>query len=358
MRRAKLRFGLLSGAVSLLIFLVLFLSALSGALVNSFTGAFNNLDAQVLVYSDSARDNIQGSRLEPGIVPQVAAVPGVAAAGALAITTSSAELPDGKSDLSIFGYTPNAPGTPGGLTDGRLPNAANETAADIPGAVVGDTLTLLPTNIKLTIVGVLKGAQFNAAPTAYVEIASYEAVQKAANPNAPFVPINAVAVNTEPGASPSTVADDITKTVPETKGYTLSNAIANIPGVSSVSQTFGILVGLTFIIGIVVIGFFFLILTVQKMKVFTLLRATGASTWRLTKTVSIQITAVVFLASIVASLLTYGALQGVNTGIPVSLSPSLVFTVVIAVWIFSLLTGLLSVRRIRAIDPASAAGAR
>jgi putative ABC transport system permease protein len=172
------------------------------------------------------------------------------------------------------------------------------------------------------------------------------------------VPINAVAINTNPGASASTVADDITKTVPGTKGYTLSSAIANIPGVSSVSQTFGILVGLTFIIGIVVIGFFFLILTVQKMKVFTLLRASGASTWRLTRTVSLQITAVVFLASIVSSLLTYGALQGVNTGIPVSLSPALVLTVVIAVWIFSLLTGLLSVRRISAIDPASAAGAR
>lgn len=358
MRREKLRFGLLTGAVSLLIFLVLFLSALSGALVNSFTGAFSNLEANVLVYSDSARGNIQGSRLEPGIVAAVAAVPGVAAAGGLATTTVSAELPDGKSDLSVFGYTPDAPGTPGGLTEGRLPNAANETAADIPGADIGDTITLLPTNIKLTIVGLLKGAQFNAAPTAYIDLTSYVATQKAANPSAPFVPINAVAVNTDPGASASAVADQITSAVPQTKGYTLSNAISSIPGVSSVTQTFGILVGLTFIIGIVVIGFFFLILTVQKMKVFTLLRATGASTWRLTETVSIQITAVVFFASIIASLLTYGALQGVNTGIPVSLSPVLVVIVVLAVWIFSLLTGLLSARRIRAIDPASAAGAR
>jgi ABC-type lipoprotein release transport system permease subunit len=36
----------------------------------------------------------------------------------------------------------------------------------------------------------------------------------------------------------------------------------------------------------------------------------------------------------------------------------LVVIVVLAVWIFSLLSGLLSARRIRAIDPASAAGAR
>ena len=104
MRRAKLRFGLLAGAVSLLIFLVLFLSTLSGALIESFTGAIKNLDANVLVYSDTARDNIQGSRLNPTVVAQVATVPGVAAAGGIATTTTSAVLPDGKGDLALFGF--------------------------------------------------------------------------------------------------------------------------------------------------------------------------------------------------------------------------------------------------------------
>ena len=76
MRRAKLRFGLLSVAVALLVFLVLFLSTLSGALIESFTGAIKNLNADVLVYSSSARDNIQGSRLNPTVTAQVADVPG------------------------------------------------------------------------------------------------------------------------------------------------------------------------------------------------------------------------------------------------------------------------------------------
>ena len=60
------------------------------------------------------------------------------------------------------------------------------------------------------------------------------------------------------------MAGQIAKTVPGTTGYTIPDAVAKIPGVSSVSQTFGILVGMTFVISIVVIGFFFLILTVQK----------------------------------------------------------------------------------------------
>ena len=358
MRRAKLRFGLLAGAVSLLIFLVLFLSTLSGALIESFTGAIKNLDANVLVYSDTARDNIQGSRLNPTIVAQVATVPGVAAAGGIATTTTSAVLPDGKGDLALFGFTPGQPGAPSGLTDGRLPSAANETAVDAPGATIGSTMTLLPSNIELQVVGILTGAQFNAAPTAYVDLPSYQAAIKATNPNAPFIPLNAVAVATDAGSDPATVAQTITDTVPGTTGYTVSTAVSKIPGVASVSQTFGILVGLTFIISIVVIGFFFLIPTVQKLRVFTLLRASGASPARLAGSVVFQITAVVVLASAIAVLLVWGALKGASSGIPVSLDPALVVVTVLAVWLFSLGAGLLSIRRIRSIDPATAAGAR
>lgn len=358
MRRAKLRFGLLAGAVALLVFLVLFLSTLSGALIESFTGAIKNLNADVLVYSDSARDNIQGSRLDPGVVAQVAQVPGVASAGGVATTSTTAQLPNGKGDLALFGFTPNKPGAPSRIDEGRLPTQVNETAVDIPGATVGSTIQLLPSNIELTIVGILSGAQFNAAPTAYVDLPSYNAAIKAANPNAPFVPLNAVAVSTAPGASPETVASAISTDVSGVTGYTIPTAVSKIPGVSSVSQTFGILVGLTFVISIVVIGFFFLILTVQKLGVFTLLRATGASPGRLAGSVVFQISAVVLIASVVAVALVWGALKGSSSGIPVQLDPGLAVGTVLAVWLFSLAAGLLSIRRIRSIDPATAAGAR
>ena len=136
------------------------------------------------------------------------------------------------------------------------------------------------------------------------------------------------------------------------------NAVSLIPGVGSISQTFGILVGLTFVIGIVVIGFFFLILTVQKLKSFTLLRALGASPRRLAGVVVQQITVVVLVASAIAVVLTLLAVRGLNSGIPVSLAPGLVIGVIASVLIFSLLAGLLSIRRVTTIDPFTAAGAR
>jgi putative ABC transport system permease protein len=74
--------------------------------------------------------------------------------------------------------------------------------------------------------------------------------------------------------------------------------------------------------------------------------------------VAIQITAVVLVSSVIALGLTLLAVQGLNTGLPVSLSPTLVIGTIAAVLVFSLLAGLLSIRRIARIDPATAVGAR
>ena len=354
-RRAKLRFSLLTGAVSLLVFLVLLLSTLSAALVGALVGALEGLRADGLVYADFARDNIAASRMDPQVVAAVAAIDGVTAAAPLSTFTTAGVIAGTAADVQVFGFEPDAPGAPSGLVDGRLPAAAGEAAVDGGGAAIGDVIVLDPAGTEFTVVGLLRGAQFNAIPTIYTPIATYDEAFAATNPGLPFVPINAVAFD---AADPTAVAASIETGVDGVSAYSRDEAVSLIPGIESISQSFGILVGLTFVIGIVVIGFFVLILTVQKLKPFTLLRAIGTSTGRLAATVAIQITLVVLIASAIAIGLTLLAVQGLNTGLPVSLEPSLIIGVVLSVWIFSLLAGLLSIRRIARIDPASAVGAR
>lgn len=358
MRRAKLRFGLLTGAVALLVFLVLLLSTLSNALVSSLVGALKGLQTQGLVYADSARDNIVASRLPAATIAAVADVPGVAAAAGLGTFTTKAELAGAATEVQVFGFQPTGPGAPAGLSSGRLPQAPGEAAVDGGGVAIGDVVVLDPGGTKLTVVGLIRGAQFNALPTAYVSLDTYNQAVTDANPGLPFVPINAVAFDVDAGQDPQTVAQAVAATVPGVTAYPLARAVELIPGISSITQSFGILVGLTFVIGIVVIGFFFLILTVQKMRAFTLLRAIGASNARLAGSVAVQIVVVVLLASALAVLLTLLAVRGLNTGIPVTLNPGLILGTVLAVLVFSLLAGLLSIRRIVRIDPATAVGAR
>jgi putative ABC transport system permease protein len=355
MRRAKLRFGLLTIAVALLVFLILLLTTLSNALISSLVGALKGLDTQGLVYSTSSQDNIAASRLAPETVAAVAAVPGVTAAAGVGTFTASASVAGVEGDLQAFGFTPDAPGRPTSLSAGRLPTTDTEVAID-GDAAIGDVVTL--GSQSLEVVGLLRGAQFNALPTAYMTLAAYERAVTEINPGLPFVPVNAVAFTIDDGATLAEVATAVTSAVDGVKAYSLDDAVASIPGIDSISQSFGILVGLTFIIGIVVIGFFFLILTVQKMRTFTLLRAVGSSSGGLARTVALQIAVVVILASVVALILTLLALQGINTGIPVSLDAVTVGSTIGAVLVFSLLAGLLSIRRIVRIDPSAAVGNR
>jgi putative ABC transport system permease protein len=132
------------------------------------------------------------------------------------------------------------------------------------------------------------------------------------------------------------------------------------PGVSSVSQSFGLIVGITFLIVIVVVGFFFQILTVQKLKSFAVLKAVGASNRSLAATVASQITVMVTLGVLVGAALLAGAAAGTRDVFAIAVDWGLIGITGFVVLAFSLVTGLFSIRRIVRQDPAEAAmgGAR
>ncbi len=359
MRRAKLRFGLLTAAVALLVFLIIFLTSLSGALLRSFTGALESLPADGLVYAEGSRANVQASRLAPDTVASVAAVPGVAAAAPLSVLAANATIAGQPGEVQLVGIQPDSPSQPEGLREGVMPRTATEVAIDASEAEVGvgDTIRVNGTSTDLRVTGRLVGTQIG-GDTAWITDEAYATLLSELNPGLPVVPINAVAFTVVDGADPVEVAAQVQQAVPGTEALEISAAVDAIPGVESVGQTFGLLVGITFVIGVVVVGFFFLILTVQKLKSFTLLRATGASTASLTGSVTTQIAAVVLIASAIATALAWAALNALSTGLAVAIDPMTTGGVVLAVLVASLLAGLLSVRRISQIDPATAAGAR
>lgn len=359
MQRSKLRFGLLTAAVSLLVFLIIFLSSLSGALLRAFTGAIESLPADGLVYAESSRANVQASRLDPRVTQQVQAVPGVADVGALSVLSANATVAGEPAQLQLIGVTVGGPSQPDGIREGSFPRGRSEVAVDASqvDVAVGDRIRVNGAQTELLVTGTLIGSQLG-TDTAWLTADGYEALVRELNPGLPVVPVNAVAFTVGEGVQPPAVAAEVQATVAGTQALAREDALAAVPGVESVSQTFGLLVGITFVIGVVVVGFFFLILTVQKLRTFTLLRASGASTRSLAGSVAGQIVAVVLLASAVAVVLAWAALQGLSTGLPVSIQPVTIGGTVAAVLLASLAAGLLSVRRIAQLDPASAAGAR
>ncbi len=359
-RRAKLRFGLLTGAVALLVFLILFQQALAGSLLGQFTGGLEHQSASVLVYSADARRTVDGSRILPQQLAEVAKIDGVAAAGPIGEGSFTAQLESGElQDTTIFGYELRGPGSPTTLSEGRLPERDGEAVASAAdagaGYGIGQRLRVVPGGTTVTIVGLAKDIQFNVQPTLFVSFSTYEDLVRTTNPDAKGVLPNLVGVEPASGVDVSTLAASITQEVGGVEALDLSTAVASLPGVSSIEQSFNIILGLAFVVVILLTGFFFLIITVQKTPSLTLLRAVGASGAFLLRSLVLQVVVVILAALAIAVTLTVFAVSAsASDTFTAKVDPRVLLISSAAILILGVAAAVGAMRRVVRIDPAAA----
>lgn len=363
-RRSKVRFILLTVAIGLLVFLAFFMQTLLVNLLGFFTGALEHQSATVLVYGKDARRSLEGSVVTPAQVAAVGAVDGVGTSGPLGERSFTVRANGKEVDAILFGYDLGAPGEPTKVANGLLPQRDGEgvgSAIDADqGFGVGDTVEIVPGGeaaqlpLPIRIVGTADRSRFSVLPTVFVSFATYQQAARVANPNATTVLPSAVAVIPAKGVSPAELAARINREVPGVDALTRDQAVSDAPGVSSVSQSFSLIIGLTYIVITIVIGFFFVILTVQKAASLTLLRAIGADTRTLVGALLVQVLIVVVLAlGIGAGILALAAL-GSSPVFPISADPALIARVGSTILVLALLAALVAARRIARIDPIDA----
>ena len=359
-RRAKLRFGLLTGAVALLVFLIFFQQSLAGSLLGQFTGGLEHQSATVLVYNADARRSVDGSRLLPQQVAAVSQVEGVAAAGPIGEGSFTIKLENGVlNDTTVFGYDLDGPGFPTTLSAGRLPQTDGEAVASASdasaGYAIGQRLTVVPGDAPVTIVGLAKDIQFNVQPTLFVSYPTYETLVRATNPDATGILPNLVGVEPVSGVDPTSLAASITQQVDGVEALDRGVAVASLPGVSSIQQSFAIILGLAFVVVVLLTGFFFLIITVQKIPSLTLLRAVGASGGFLLRNLVLQVLLVIAAALVIAIPLTAFALSAASSdGFAAKTEPSVLLVTSALIVVLGVAASVGAMRRVAKIDPAAA----
>lgn len=356
-RRAKVRFSLLAGAVGLLVFLILFQQALLTGLINQFIGALKHQSGEVLVYNGQARKNLEGSIILPAQQAAIAQVPGVADAAPLGEATFTVSAGGKERDTVIFGYELGRAGAPTTVIEGRLPAGPDEAVASekdrAEGYDLGDVVQVLPDGVKITVVGIARGINFSVNPVLFVDFSTYEDAKRTRNPDATAVLPSAIAIDVAPGTSASVVATRINDSVDGVQALTRQQAVDGAPGVVAVRQSFVVILGLFYLIVPLVTGLFFLILTFQKASALTLLRAVGARSRTLVGALLAQVVVVMVAGSLVAFGLYAAAIQGVkNLDLRVEVTPVAVTSLVVLV--LALLTSLVAVRRVLRIDPMAA----
>ncbi len=362
MKRAKVRFGLLTGAVGLLVFLILFQQTLLTGLVKQFIGAVERQSGEVLVYNDQARKNLEGSIVLP---EQQAAIEALATDSANGIVDASplgeatfTVIAGGEDrDTVIFGYELGRPGEPTSLVEGRLPQTDGEAVASEKdrdeGYDIGDVVRVQPDGVEITIVGIARDINFSVSPVLFVNWPTYESAKRTRNPDAQQILPSVMAIDVADATDPADVAALINREVEGVQALTRQEAVDGAPGVSSVRTSFGVILGLFYLVVPLVTGLFFLIVTFQKASALTLLRAIGAPVGMLVRGLLVQVVLVTGLGSLVAFGLYAGALQGVkNLGVRVEVMPAV--TTALIVLALALLTSLVAIRRVLRIDPIAA----
>ncbi|MGI9584412.1 MAG: ABC transporter permease [Acidimicrobiia bacterium] len=355
--RSKLKFGLLAAAVGLLFFLLLFLSTLSGSLVASFVGGIENANADLLVFSSDARRNVQASRFSPDAIADVAAVEGVASAAGMSETTLTVEIDGNREDLSLWGTEPGQPGDVP-VTEGRAAGSGEivmDRSAKALGFDIGTSILLIETGLTLEIVGFTDDRQYSVLPTGYTPSEVWNEVFFATFPGVPEAPVSIIAANVASEDQPDAIAGTITSTVPNTDAATPEEAASSTPGVSSISTSFNLILGITFSIVVIVIGFFFSILAVQKRQTFALLRAVGTSRPTVVFGIVAQIVITTGLGIAAAVVLLQATVSLSGDGLPLTISVPVVGVASLAVLLGSILSGAFAARKALEIDPMSAA---
>ena len=357
MRRAKVRFGLLIGAVTLLVFLILFQQTLQNGLITAYVGGVRHQSAPILVFDIDGRRNLQNSVISADLERMIAAVRGVGRSGRIGKRTFGTLVNSQTQATALIGYEHEGLGSPTTLTSGRLPNQPGEGVASEAdagdGYKIGDSLFVEPGDYEITIVGQARDVSLSALPTVFTTYETFEkavvAVDLKADPHPSVIGVEPAA-----GVSAAELVARINAASDHLDALTRSDAEANAPGVAAVRSSFLLVLGLYGLVVPLVMALFFLILTFQKANSLTLLRAIGAPAGRLVSSLMVQVL-IVLGSGIGLGTLLYTPTSSQRLGrIPLRFETAAVVSWATALVVLGVLSALFAVKRVLRIDPLAA----
>ncbi len=344
--KEKSRFLLITIVIVLVSYLVFFLTALAYGLASSYTRAIEGWEAEGIILSETANNNIARSLLYESdygvIVGENTALLGVGTA------TVDAEESE---DVSLFGIELDEFLMPE-ISSGRAIEADDEVVVsselEAIGIEEGDVLRLNGAEAEYRVVGVVDGATFQTAPVVYMELDVWRTA--------------ASEVSGMMGMRDNTTVNAVVTRGEQKEAYqgdslsylSINDFIFALPGYQAQVLTFSVMIG--FLIGIAafVLAIFIYILTMQKKSIFGVLKAEGIPSSYIAGSVMVQVVLLsVFGLAVGAALaIVTGLLLG--AAVPFAINP-LFFSGIAGLFLFcAIIGGIASVRSVTKIDPVEA----
>jgi putative ABC transport system permease protein len=370
--RTRGRFFLVSIVIALITILVLFIAALAEGLGAGNREYLAKLDADLLVYQANADLTIPFSRLGGATIEALAEVEGVRAVGPIAFSNATVSFADDAEPLKValIGVVPGLPGVPPALT-GRTFSGEDVAEAIIDrnvarrtGLEAGDTLMLKTTQDteeivhRLTIAGVSDGRQYGIQPAVFVPFRAWDQIRprdQAPDADAPVI-FNVAAVQLDEPAERELMAPRLASEVERVEAVDLTTAYEATPGYAAQQSTLDTQRYFSLLIGILVIGGFFQIQTLQKVAQIGMLKAIGASNFTIGVSFILQIIAVTGFGVLLGAVGTALLALALPAVVPLEFTFRSTVVAIISLLVIGPLGGIVSVRYLLRIEPLRALG--
>lgn len=360
LQHAWLRYLLFGAIITLIAWLVFLLSGLANGLSTDNAAAVQRMPVDYFVFQADARTQMGRSLIPGSTAETVRQVPGVTAAAPIGQMLLSLKRAAGgdQLDASMLGVEPGTFIMPQ-ITSGRGldPAQGNGVVVDKrlgdKGVVLGDILIVQPTGEQLQVIGFVSGQTLTHTPVVYAALPQWRALRFAAPGSAGSVtsPVSAVVFTGDKAA-----ADRIASTIAGVEVASRSTTVSKLPGYSEESGSVLMIQGFLFVIAAFILAVFFYIITLQKTSQFGILKAIGARTAFLARSLLVQVLILTVAGIVIGAALAFGAAAIIPSGVPFSLDAALVLTYGAVLLVVALLGTLLSLRQIATIDPLIAIG--
>ncbi len=370
--RNKGRFFLFSLVIALITFLVLFTAGLGEGLASANKEYLEKLNAQLLVFQEDVNYSTIESRLEYNVLKKVRRWEGIADAGAIGFSNVSLNLTGGEGalDVSLIGVEPGKPGSPPVLTGEEIKTKQAKVVvidariARQSGLEVGDVLTIKSTQgteeegYELRVAGITEGRQYFFQPSMFVSLQVWDDVRpkaKTTSANAALIP-SVIAVRLADPSALESMAGFLENRVDGIEVTDIKTAYEAAPGYAEQQSTLNTMKGFTFLIGVLVIGGFFQIQTLQKVPQIGMLKAIGTPNRAVALAAIMQIILVTLFGVALGGLSTFGLALGLPEGIPVLFTGTSIITAIVALLLIGPIGGMVSIRLALKVEPLTALG--
>ncbi len=366
------RYLLISLVVALITTLVLFIAALAEGLAAGNREYLEKLNAELVVYQSNVDLSIGASRLGRSKLNAIRRVEGVADAGQIGSASATLVLGPGREpvDVSLLGVEPGRPGEPP-VVEGRPLTRArgNEVILDRNAALrtglqVGDMVTIQSIQgtkeelYTLEVVGISDGRGFLLQPSVFLPYLTWEKVRpqgEGESGQGEFI-ANLIAVKLDDPGQAASVARRLAQQVSGIQVVDRRTAYEATPGYTAQQSTLNTQRYFTFFIGVLVVGGFFQIQTLQKVAQIGMLKAIGATPWTIALAALVQILAVNVVGIGLGSAGSLALSLTFPPAIPIIFTGQSVIATVTALLLIGPLGGLVSVWLLLRVEPLTALG--